>query len=191
MRRAYAALGALLIGGALGACGGAGDGSRAVGPPPALPTSAVPAELGVAGGLTITPNTTQEVAKAFKSAGRHSLVKDASVWEIRLGSQLVGVLQLSSLTARVDTSKAEDRESVRREILIGGETAFDVATTPVWTAKDAGRGTYVWFGRQMLGVLQLKSTRFETDIAATELVTKLLQSKSWPELPPEAFEDDL
>jgi hypothetical protein len=190
MKHACAVLGALLVAGALGACGGSG-GARVVAAPPALPIAAVPAELGVAGGLTVTPNTTKEVAKAFKSAGKHSLVKDARVWEIRLDSQLVGVLQLSSLTSRVDTFKAEDRESVRREILVGGETAFDVATTPVWTAKDAGRGTYVWFGRQMLGVLQLKSSRFETDVAATELVTALLQATSWPELPPEAFEDDL
>lgn len=190
MRRVHAALGALLISGALGACGG-GDHKGAAGPPPALPVAAVPAELQVAGGLSVTPNTTKEVAKAFKAAGEHSLVKDARVWEIRLGSQLVGVLQLSTLTARVDTAKAADRESVRREILVGGETAFDVATTPVWTAKDAGRGTYVWFGRQTLGVLQLKSTRFETDVAATEMVTALLESKAWPELPPEAFEDDL
>ena len=190
MRRVQAGIAALAVGAGFGACGG-GDHQAVVGPPPALPIAAVPAELGVAGGLTLTPNTTKEVARAFASAGTHSLVKDARVWEIRLGSQLVGVLQLSSLTPRVDTAESDDRESVRREILVGGETAFDVATTPVWTAKDAGRGTYVWFGRQMLGVLQLKSSRFETDVAATELVTALLQSKSWPELPPEAFEEDL
>lgn len=190
MRRLSAALGALLMMSAVGACGGGGD-ERVVGPPPALPVAAVPAELAVGGGLSVTPNTSKEVAKAFKSGGDHALVKDSRVWELRLGSQLVGVLQLSSLVERVDTFKAEDRESVRREILVGGETAFDVATTPVWTAKDAGRGTYVWFGRQLMGVLQLKSARFESDVAATELVTILLQSKQWPELPPEAFEDDL
>lgn len=189
MRTWAVALGALMIA-ITGACGG-GDGTAAVGPPPALPAGAVPAELGVGGGLTVTPNRSKEVSKAFKSAGQQSLVKDARVWELRLGSQLVGVLQLSTLDGRVDTFKAEDRESVRREILVGGETAFDVATTPVWTAKDAGRGTYVWFGRQVLGVLQLKSTQFETDVAATEMVTTLLQSKLWPELPPEAFEEDL
>ncbi|MDP1793283.1 MAG: hypothetical protein Q8K63_04010 [Acidimicrobiales bacterium] len=190
MRTLVMALGALLIAAGAGACGG-GDDARLVGPPPALPVTAVPAELGVGGGLSVTPNTTKEVANAFRSAGKQSLVKDGRVWELRLGSQLVGVLQLSSLTERVDTFDAKDRESVRREILVGGETAFDVATTPVWTAKDAGRGTYVWFGRQVLGVLQLKSTQFETDVAATELVTTLLQSKEWPELPPEAFEEDL
>lgn len=191
MRRRFgAALAALVLSATAGACGGGGDG-RAVGPPPALPVDAVPAELGVAGGLSVTPNTSKEVVEAFAASGKQSLVKDGRVWEVRLGSQLVGILQLSSLTERVDTFKAEDRESVRREILVGGETAFDVATTPVWTAKDAGRGTYVWFGRQLLGVLQVKSTQFEPDIAATEMVTALLQSSSWPELPPEAFEEDL
>ena len=47
------------------------------------------------------------------------------------------------------------------------------------------------FGRQLLGVLQLNSSQFESDEAATEMVTSLLESKSWPELPPEAFEEDL
>lgn len=178
-----------LVAAGLGACGG-GNG-RVVSAPPPLPASAVPTELGVGGGLSVTPNTSKEVVKAFDAGGERSLVKDGRVWELRSGSQLVGVLQLSSLTTRVDTFDAADRESVRREILIGGETAFDVATTPVWTAKDAGRGIYVWFGRQVLGVLQVKSAQFEPDVAATELVTVLLQSDAWPELPPEAFEDDL
>lgn len=147
--------------------------------------------MAVGGGLSVTPNTTGEVAKAFRIAGEHSLAKDGRVWELRLGSQLVGVLQLTSLNERVDTRKAEDRAAVRREVLIGNETQFEIATTPVWTAKDSGRGTYVWFGRQMLGILQVKSLQFESDDAATELVTTLLQSSQWPELPPEAFEEDL
>lgn len=174
--------------GGLAACGG--NGAPAVAPPGPIPVAAVPAQLEIGGGLSITPNTTNEVAKAFKVAGPRSLAQDGKVWELRSGSQLVGVLQLTSLKPRVDTRDADDRESVRREILVGSETEFEVATTPVWTAKDDGRGTYIWFGRQMLGILQVKSQQFASDDAATELVTALLQSSAWPELPPEAFEED-
>jgi hypothetical protein len=173
----------------LGACG-RGDG-QAVGPPPRVPRNVVPATLEVGPGLSVTPNTSKEVKKAFAIAGARSLAFDGAVWEVRLGSQLVGVLQLTSLNDRVDTTKSDDRKAVRRDILSGSESAFDIATTPVWVTKDAGRGTYIWFGRQMLGVLQMKSSLFDIDDAATRMVTTLLQSEEWPELPPEAFEDDL
>ena len=171
----------------LGACGGKG---HAIGPPPAVPAAAVPTELKTGPGLTVTPNTTKQVIKAFKAVGTKTLARDGKVWEVRAGTQLVGVLQLTSLNDRVDTTSSDDRDAVLRQILEGSESEFDVATTPVWTATDNGRGTYVWFGRQLLGVLQVKSTQFEPDVAATEMVTALLQSKSWPALPPEAFEDD-
>ena len=186
MRRLIAVVALVLATAACG--GGSGD---AVGAPPAIPVAAVPTDISVGGGVTLHPNETREVQRAFRVVGSKSLAKAGRVWELRLGSQLVGLLQLTSLNDRVDTTKTDDRAAVRRQILSGSETVFDVATTPVWTAKDNGRGTYIWFGRQMLGVLQLKSTQFETDDAATEVVTALLQSPAWPELSPEAFEDDL
>ncbi len=138
-------------------CGACGSGSEAVGPPPRIPVASVPQTLPVGTGLSVTPNTTKAVVKAFAAVGDSSLAKDGKVWELRLGSQLVGVLQLTSLNERVNTEKSEDREAVRRQILVGSETEFEVATTPVWTAKDNGRGTYVWFGRQLLGVLQVRA----------------------------------
>jgi hypothetical protein len=180
---------AMAVAALFGACG-SGDGKSA-GPPPRVPRDIVPVALDVGAGLSVRPNTSREVKKAFAVAGPKTLAYDGAVWELRLGSQLVGVLQITSLNDRVDTTNADDRSTVRREILAGAETEFDVATTPVWTTKDAGRGTYIWFGRQMLGVLQMKSTQFDIDDAATKMVTVLLQSKQWPELPPEAFEDDL
>jgi hypothetical protein len=184
LRIAFVAASAAL----LAACGGGG---AFVAAPPALPAGAVPTELAVGTGLSVTPNTTRAVIKAFKAAGPQSLAKEGRVWELRLGSQLVGVLQLTTLTGRVNTADHEDRQAVRSQILAGAETEFEVATTPVWTAKDHGRGTYVWFGRQLLCVLQVKSSQFESDDAATAMVTTMLESKDWPELPPEAFEEDL
>ena len=172
----------------LGGCGGT---SHTIGPPPRVPVAAVPAALTIGPGLTVTPNTTKQIAKAFAAVGKTTLAHDGKVWELRAGSQLVGVLQLTSLNQRVDTTKADDRNAVLRQILAGSQSEFEVATTPVWTANDAGRGTYVWFGRQMLGVLQVKSSQFELDAAATEMVTDLLESKVWPALPPEAFQEDL
>jgi hypothetical protein len=184
-----AAVVALLTAAVFGACG-RGDGAAA-GPPPRVPREIVPVALNVGPGLSVHANTSREVKRAFAVAGPRSLAYDGAVWEVRMGSQLVGVLQITSLNDRVDTKESDDRAAVRREILSGTQTAFDVATTPVWTTKDAGRGTYVWFGEQMLGVLQMKSSLFDIDDAATKMVTALLQSDKWPELAPEVFEEDL
>lgn len=175
--------------GLVGACG-RGD-PASIGPPPRVPRAIVPVSLAVGPGLAVVPNASPEVKRAFAVKGAKSLAYDGAVWEIRLGSQLVGVLQLTSLNDRVDTTKPDDRKAVRRDVLSGSPNAFDVATTPVWTTKDAGRATYVWFGRQMLGILQMKSDQFDIDDAATKMVTVLLQSDQWPELPPEVFEEDL
>lgn len=182
MRRA-----AVLLALVLAACGG--DGKPLV-LPPAVPDASVPSRLEVAGGLTVLPNTDEEVADAFRVAGKKSLVLEGKVWELRRGDELVGALQLSSLTQRVDTTNDDDRRAVRRQILPGSQSELEVSTVPVWSARDGQRGVYVWFGRQLLGVLQVKGDDFEPDDAATELITAIFESPTWPELAPEAFEED-
>ena len=169
------------------ACGG---GTSVALVPPPVPDAAVPAALTVGGGLSVLPNTDPEVADAFKVVGKQSLVREGKVWELRRGDELVGVLQLSSLIERVDTTKDDDRRAVRRQILAGSQSELEVSTIPVWSAHDGKRGTYVWFGKQMLGVLQVKGDDVDPDEAATELITNIFDAPSWPALSPEAFEED-
>jgi hypothetical protein len=166
---------------------GCGNGD---GPPirvPAIPEAVVPASLESAG-LTIHANRSDEIDEAFASVGPRSLVVDGQLWEIRQGDRLVGALELASLEPRADTRKAKDREAIHG-ILPTEPAELDFFGTPVYQAKDGAFSIYLWFGRQLFGVLQLKGD-LDPDVVADELITIVLQDERWPGLPPEVFEEE-
>src|SRR4051794_37574975 len=76
-----------------------------------VPGGIVPASL-PAEGLTVLPNTSDEVKQAISSVGPQLLVSDARLWEIHLGARLVGALQVATLKRRVDPVSAKDRNAV-------------------------------------------------------------------------------
>jgi hypothetical protein len=158
--------------------------------PPELPASVVPARLAVSGGIVVQPNTAKEITDALASPGPKSLVVEARMWELRKGDRLVGALQVATLDSRrVDTALAEDRDAIRSQILAGDPSELAIADLPVWSVKDGDRVLDVWFGRQVLCVLQVKEKDIDHEDALTELVTAIANAKDWPELPPEAFEE--
>jgi hypothetical protein len=154
---------------------------------PAIPDAVVPAKIQASGGLTIQPNHTDEIAGAFASVGRRSLVLQGHVWEVRQGDKLVGALELATLKPRADTRKESDRRAINR-ILPTQPAELDFFGVPVFQAKDGERSIYLWFGRQVFGVLQLKGTNLDPEAVADELITIVLQDSRWPGLPPEAFQ---
>jgi len=166
-----------------GACGGSPKPLVA----PAIPEAAVPATVEAAGGLTMQPNTSKDVQRAFKSVGPTSLVKEGRVWEVRQGDRLVGLLEIASISRRADTRKEEDRKAMRRQILTGEPTELDFSGVPVYQTTDGQLSTFVWFGRQLLGTLTLKGV--DADAVSNDLVTRIVQSRHWPELSPDDFED--
>jgi hypothetical protein len=167
---------------ALGACGGSAK-PLAV---PSIPEAAVPATVSTAGGLTMQPNSSKDVQRAFRSVGPTSLVKEGRVWEVRQGDRLVGLLELASIGRRADTRKESDRQAMRRQILTGEPTELDFSGVPVYETTDGTLSTFVWFGRQMLGTLTLKGV--DADAVSNDLVTRILQSRHWPNLHPDDFE---
>jgi hypothetical protein len=166
---------------------GCGGGRPAPPPTPPVPAAVVPGRVDT-GGLTIQPNTAPETSDAFASVGRPSLVTEGRVWEVRQGDRLVGALELATLGRRADTRRGDDRLAIRQQILPGEPAELDFFGTPVYQAKDGERNVYLWFGRQVFGVLQLKGT-VDVDAVANELITVILQDERWPGLPPETFEE--
>lgn len=173
---------------ALCGCASAAPGG---GTPPRLPASTVPARLVVlATKVVLKPNTTKKTMAAFTSVGSTSLVKEAGVWELRKAERLVGTLELVTLDGRrVDTGRDADRLALRGQILTGDPTELDVDGLPVWSAKDADRVVYVWYGRQVLGVLQVRADSLDPEETVTQLVTAMTEAAAWPGLPPEAFDE--
>jgi hypothetical protein len=167
---------------AAGACGGKTKPLTA----PAIPGAAVPATVDAAGGLTMQPNDSRDVRHAFRSVGPTSLVKEGRVWEVRQGDRLVGLLELASIGRRADTRKENDRQALRRQILVGEPTELDFSGVPVYETTDGTLSTFVWFGRQIFGTLTLKGV--DADAVSNDLVTRILQSRHWPNLSPDDFE---
>ena len=155
-------------------------------PVPAVPAGVVPPRVEASGGLVIQPNESEEIGVAFRSVGPRSLVAEGRVWEVRQGERLVGALQLATLKPRADTRKEDDREAIHR-ILPTEPAELDFFGTPVYLSKDGQRSVFLWFGRQVFGVLQLKGD-LDAEAVADELITVVLQDDTWPGLPPEAFE---
>jgi len=167
-----------------GACGGSP--TPLVAPP--IPTAAVPARVDAAGGLVMQPNASKDVQHAFRSVGPTSLVKEGRVWEVRQGERLVGLLELASIGRRADTRKEADRQAMRRQILVGEPAELDFSGVPVYETTDGALSTFVWFGRQMLGTLTLKGV--DADAVSNDLVTRILQDRHWPNLSPDAFQQN-
>lgn len=153
---------------------------------PRIPEQAVPARLEVAGtSLTMQPSAPADVRRAFRSVGPTSLVDDGRVWELRDADRLVGLLQLATIKRRADTRKEEDRRAIRGQILTGEPTELDFSGVPVYQTTDGALSVFVWFGRQLLGTLTLKGV--DADAVSNDLVTRILQSRAWPNLPADAF----
>jgi hypothetical protein len=172
---------------------GCGGGETPTPPPPALPATTVPAALTVLKTkIVVQPNTTKKTREAFTSVGATSLVDEAGVWELRKAEKLVGTLQLVTLDpGRVDTRIAKDRSEIRSQILSSSATQLDVDGLPVWSTKDDDRVLYVWYGRQVLGVLQVRADLLDPEETVNRLVEPMIQAKDWPGLPLEDFEEEL
>jgi hypothetical protein len=174
------------------ALSGCAQNTPTVGPPPPLPASTVPTRLAVVKDkVTLKPNTTAKTKAAFASVGSSSLVEEAGVWELRKADRLVGTLELVTLDGRrVDTERDADRVALRGQILAGDAAELDVDGLPVWSATDADRVVYVWYGRQVLGVLQVRADSLDPEETVTQLVSAMTQADSWPGLSPEAFDEE-
>lgn len=171
----------------LAACGG-GSGKKVEAALP-VPVEIVPTTL-TDFGLTLQPNTDQETADAFTTAGPNALVGDGKVWELRAADRLVGALQLSTLKSRVNPAREADRKAVLGQILPGTNERIDIAGQPVWTAKGSQtKAMYVFFGAHSLGILQLKGKGLEVDRISADLIARIASQPLWDALPPEVFED--
>lgn len=172
-----------------GACS---RGAHRAAPAPKLPDATVPKSLSVVDtDVVMVPNTAKATRRAFTSVGQSSLVEQSGVWELRKADKLVGTLELVTLdSTRSDTRRDKDRTAIRAQILSGDASQLDVDGLPVWSTKDGDRVLYVWYGRQVLSVLQVKSDELDADETMTQLVTTMTNSRSWPEMPLEVFEEN-
>jgi hypothetical protein len=165
------------------AASGCGSGERAVEVPLAkVPSSLVPAAI-PSGDIKLFPNTDRETVKAFASAGDHSLVADARLWELRQGERLVGALQVSTVVPKLDLSQRSNRQSVVRQIMPSTVSELTVADIDVAVTSSNDKVVYLWFSRGMFQVLQLKGSKLLPEEVLTQILAYQTASDAWKPLP--------
>lgn len=174
-----AALVALAI--VVGACGdGGGSEDGATAPPPKVPVALVPPSI-ASGALTVTEDG--QAKEAFTKLGDNALVADGRLWQFRQDDRLVATLQVSTVKAKVDLADDEQRRSIVRHILPGTRRDIEINGLTVSMSDSNDKTVYVWFGRELFQVLQVKSTKLDPEAVVTELVGFQVQSPEWKALP--------
>jgi hypothetical protein len=153
-----------------GACG---NGTAEIAAPARVSDALAPKILG--DGVTVgeyLPARTR-----FAKAGESSLVADGRVWAIRKGQTLVGTLQASTVKNDVDLTKADDRKQVIDGVMTGAryDTIY-VGKLKVLSSSAADHTLYLWFGKNVFEVLQVKAGKVVPDDVAGDIIEYQLSS---------------
>ena len=185
-RRRVAVVALVLIALVGGACGGDDGGDE---PAPAkVPLELVPDRLNGGAFHLAEDDTARE---AFSNVGTDALVADGRLFAIRDGERLVGTLQLSTMKPRVDLTDEDHRQSVINNVIPGGRETISVGPVSVIQTLGDDKTVFLWFGRDLFQVLQLKPTKaspFDPERVLSEIITHQTGQKAWKPLP--APDDD-
>lgn len=175
------ALATALVLGLLAGCG-SGDGEPTVAPP-AVDESLAPASVG--DGLALYESTAKETVRAFANVGDNSLVSDGRLWEIRRADRLIGALQLTTVLPDVDLVREATRSAIVSQILPGTSSRIRIGDEEVYTTTANDKAVFVWFGRDIYVVLQLKDRELDGkyDAIAEEVISHQVASEAWKPLP--------
>ena len=124
--------------------------------------------------------------EAFSTVGSEALVADGRLFAIRDGQRLVGALQLSTMKTKVDLTDADQRESVISNVIPGIRETISVGLVSVVQAAGPDKTVFLWFGRDLFQVLQLKPTKaspFDPEKVLSEIITHQTRQEAWQPLP--------
>lgn len=165
------------------AAAGCGSGSgQAVVPLAKVNPALVPSDL-PSSGIKLYPNTDRETVKAFASAGDHSLVADARLWELRQADRLVGALEVATVIPKLDLSRADLQQSILHQIMPTTISRLTILDVDVSMAKYNDKVVYVWFADGMFEVLQLKGSKLIPDEVLTQVLAFQTASNAWRPVP--------
>jgi hypothetical protein len=168
---------------------GCGDGEGPSPRPAAVETALAPGEVG--DGLKLFENQSEETVAAFANAGERTLVADGRIWEIRRADRLVGTLQISTVLPDVDLSEPDLKDALVRQIIPGSLSSIRIGATEVFTAVVDEKAVFVWFGKGLYEVLQLKDKNIEDfEAIATDVIEHQETLPAWEPLPELIGTDD-
>jgi hypothetical protein len=164
---------------ALGAAGCGGHSQAA----PARPLAKVNPALVPS---TIEGLTVQEDTKAkdrFAKLPKKALVADGRLFAIRQGDLLVATLQLSTLVPEVDLTNQKRHDEMADKLMTGVKQQLRIDNTDVYQAAGDEKTEYVWFGRQMFEVLQVKGSSVKPEDMLKAIIAFQQSSHAWEPLP--------
>jgi hypothetical protein len=125
----------------------------------------------------------EKAADAFASLPDSALVADGRLYAIRLGERLVATLQISTLLPEIDLTDPDRYEEVRKKLLPGVGEELSVADVEVFEVAGDDKVVYVWFGRHMFQVLQIKGSKVAPEEILAEVIAFQQASPAWEPLP--------
>ena len=169
---------------AVGVLAGCGSGDYVpTAAPPAVDESLAPATVGE--NLALHESTAKETVRAFANVGEHSLVSDGRLWEIRRADRLIGALQLTTVLPDVELTREKTRSAIVSQILPGSSSRIRIGDEEVYTTTVNDKAVFVWFGRDIYVVLQIKDRELDGkyDAIAEEVISHQVASEAWTPLP--------
>ena len=135
--------------------------------------------------LQLHENVDKSTIKAFANAGENTLVADGRVWEIRRADRLIGTLQISTVLPKVDLTEQRQRDAIVRQIISGSVIRLRVNDVEVYSTVINDKATFLWFGLEMLEVVQIKDKGLEEryEEVADEIIGHQTTVPAWKPLP--------
>jgi hypothetical protein len=173
---------AVLVAASLSAACGGGDKPKKVAIKPAsVPAEIVPTTLAQG---TLALRQDDEARKAFSTIGDQALIADGRLWTIRQGERLVATLQVSTLKPTINAADEIDRETITNLILPNAKqkiTINDVSVVQTGSTDD--KTVYLWFGKSLFQVLQVKGSKIDPERILREILEFQQASPGWQPLP--------
>jgi hypothetical protein len=135
---------------------------------------------------TIDGLTVQEDAKAkdrFAKLSKNALVADGRMYAFRQGERLVATLQLSTLMPEVDLTNQKRHDEMAEKLMTGVKQQLRIDNTDVFQAAGDEKTEYMWFGRQMFEVLQVKGSTVKPEDMLKDIISFQQSSHAWEPLP--------
>lgn len=174
---------------AASACGG-GTEAVAEKPPPKVAVELVPEKVNEG---TFTFAEDEKAREAFSSIGEQALVADGRLFALRHGERLVGTLQLSTMKVKVDLGDSKQRESVINNVIPGAKERIRVGPVSIVQTATEDKTVYLWFGKDLFQVLQLKPTQaspFDPEKVLSDVISYQTQLAIWKPVPERSNGDD-
>lgn len=138
-------------------------------PLPKVPAELVPTKLEQTR-YDLVENTEPATASAFALDNPSALIADGRLWEIRDGQRLVGTLQVTTVKPKVDLTESKTRRAIQVGLMPGSVQRLSVRDVPVFATSSNDKIVYLWFGRTLFQVVQLKGNAVDPEGVLGDIV---------------------